>query len=116
MRIKEYKNLEFSICGFLSLVGQSSVPGDGMRTLSAIARQGFLNSMTKGMGSQENNAMLIPQYRLPQGPCINCYTPTSIPTFPPGGVSCIVRKDICGRAIKHLLLGGLAFYSLFIFL
>lgn len=42
------------------------------------------------------------QYRLPQGPYMNCCSPSSIPTFPKGKkMACVVRKDICGRAIKH---------------
>lgn len=56
------------------------------------------------------------QYSLPQGPYMNCCSPSSIPTFPKGkknGLHC--QEGHLWESNKTPLPGGLALYSLFIF-
>lgn len=59
--------------------------------------------------------MLIPKHRLPRDSNFNCCSLTSIPTFPQRKKkSCVVRTDICVRAIKQSFLLWIS--SLFLYL
>lgn len=83
MKIKEYSDLEFSICSFLSLQGQSSLLRDANANSVCCSRANVSQLNDKGGGSQENNATLIPKHRLPRGgPHLNCCSPISLPTLP----------------------------------
>lgn len=83
MKIKEYSNLEFSICSFLSLWGQSSVLRDANANSLCCSRANVSQLKdNEGVGSQENNAMLIPKHRLPGDSNLNCCSLTPIPTLP----------------------------------
>lgn len=62
----------------------------------------FSAKRQEGVGSQENNAMLIPKHRLPGDSNLNCCSLTPLPTLPQRKkISCVGRTDICVRAIKQ---------------
>lgn len=85
-----------------------------MKTLCAVPGQMFLSKREEGVGSQENNATLIPKHRLPGDSNLNCpFTP--LPTLTPKEkISCVVRTDICVRTIKQSSLLWIS--SLFLYL